>query len=956
MKVMDFIDSVVPSGGTYCVVGIRDKKLRLQKFATTIADTKALISESVKQGNNTYFGLSSFKDDSSRTKANTSEIKSFFIDIDCGDQVKFDKGIGYVHKSDGYSELHKFIDDTGLPRPIIVDSGGGWHAYWVLDTAITIDVWQPLADQFKKLCQARKLYIDPAVTADSARVLRVPNTINTTHGVKAAIVDPENIPEQLALTQFVTPLLAACAEAGIKDTVVAALPDFLAGAIRELDESAKRLLGNTSTLFSEIAKKSLKGVGCAQIDYAIRNSATLDEPRWYAAITVVRKCDDRDVAMHKLSKNHPTYSAANTEKKINQSEATFTCENYQDSWPSTCEGCAHKGKINTPLVLGRVINLTDSTEVVIPPAVPENPEEEVTAVAKIITFPKLPFPYSRGINGGIYQQTKDAEGNDITELVYEHDLFVMKRIRDPQDGEVLLLNLVLPMDGLQEFLIPLKNVGSIDKLRDALGHNGVGTTKKKMDAIMNYILISNRELQQRMRREQSRPQFGWYDQNKTFVIGRCEYTASGVVTSVPSVQTFNLANHMEPTGNMQEWKTVMEVFSRPGWEMHQLTALAGFGSPFIKFSSVRGLTINLVTHDSGTGKTLIQEFINSLFGHSDYMMLLKGDTLAARNHRYGVMNNLCICSDEMTNVTPEEVSDHVYGFSEGRGRHRLESGANRERVNETFWAALHVTSSNASMSDKLTYKKATAAGELARIFEVNIVKPEELNPNFATGLSTILKNNYGIAGDIYIQTVVKDLDASLALFERVKTKLNNKLGATSSERFWVAGLASMLTGGYIARELGLINWDIDKLFELAVSQAKSKRIEVSNSAIDFRGVLGEFLGENKGAILQINGNNDERSGLPNAPIMSPNLKIIGRYEPDTNRLFIVRTVFKEYCVNRQIPYNTALVELKCDAKTKGDGRVRLLRGTGIDAPAVPVLVFEGSFDEIKGAVIDETTN
>jgi hypothetical protein len=957
MRAMDFIDSIVPSGGTYCIVGIRDKKLRLQKFTTTIEGAKELISESVKQGNNTYYGLASFKDASGRTQANTSEIKSFFIDIDCGDEEKFEKGVGYVHKSDGYSELQKFVDDTGFPRPLIVDSGGGWHAYWVLDTAISIDVWQPLADKFKKLCQARKLFIDPAVTADSARVLRVPNTINTSYGVKAAILDPENIPEQLALTQFVTPLLAACAEVGIKDLAVAALPDFLSGAVREMDESTKRLIGNTSTLFSEIAKKSLKGVGCAQIDFAIRNSATLDEPRWYAAITVVRKCDDRDVAMHKLSKNHPTYSAAGTEKKINQSEATYTCENYQDMWPATCEGCAHKGKINTPLALGRVVNFSETNEVVIEPPTTNTPDDVVTNVpAKTVNIPKIPFPFERGLHGGIYQHAKDAEGNDIVELVYEHDLFVTKRIRDPQDGEVLLFNLILPMDGLQEFLIPLKHIGSIDKLRDALGHHGVATTKKKMDSIMNYILISNRELQSRMRREQSRPQFGWYDQNKTFVIGNREYTANGVVTSVPSVQTMNLAKYMEPTGNLQEWKTVMEVFSRPGWEMHQLMALAGFGAPFMKFSSVRGLTLNLVTHDSGTGKTLIQEFINSIFGHSDYLMLLKGDTLASRNHRYGVMNNLCVCSDEMTNVTPEEVSDHVYGFSEGRGRNRMESGSNRERVNETFWATLHVTSSNASMSDKLTYKKATAAGELARIFEVNIVKPEELNPNFATGLSTILKHNYAIAGDIYMRTVVSDLPASLALFEGVKTKLNNKLGATSSERFWVAGLSAMLTGGYIARELGLINWDIDKLFELVVREAKSKRAEVVNAAIDFRGVLGEFLAEHKGSILQINGNNDERSGLPNAPIMSPNLKIIGRYEPDTSRLYIVRTVFKEYCVRRQIPFNTALIELKCEIRDKSDGRIKLMKGTGIDAPAVPVLIFEGSFDEIKGANADETAN
>jgi len=397
---------------------------------------------------------------------------------------------------------------------------------------------------------------------------------------------------------------------------------------------------------------------------------------------------------------------------------------------------------------------------------------------------------------------------------------------------------------------------------------------------------------------------------------------------------------------------VMRVFGRPGWERHQLCALAGFGAIFMKFSSVRGLTINMITKNTGTGKTLIQEFVNSLFGHSDYLMMRKSDTIAARNHRFGVMNNICICSDEMTNIAAQDVSDFVYGFSEGRGRNRMESGANRERINETFWASLHLTSANASMADKVTFQKATADAELARMFEVDIEKPEELDPNFAQGLSRILAENYAVAGDIYLQAVVKDLDASLALFEKVKSKLNTRLGASSAERFWVAGFSSMLTGGYIARELGLIEWDVDALFALVVELAKAKRIEVGNEALDFRGVLGEFLGENKGAILQINGLDDERSGLPNAPIVSPNLKVIGRYEPDTKLLYIVRTIFKEYCVRRQIPYNLAVTSMQGNIKPKGDGRVKLLRGTGIDAPSVPVLVFEGSFDEIA----DEAAN
>lgn len=952
MKAMDFIDSVVPSGGTYCVVGIKDKKLKLQKFARSIEEVRQLISESVKQGNNTYFGLASYKDDSGRKQDNTSELKSFFLDIDCGDEAKFEKGVGYIHKSEGYTELQKFIEETGLPRPLIVDSGGGWHAYWILDTAISVDTWRPLAEKFKKLCQKRKLFIDPAVPADSARVLRVPNTVNTAYGVKAQIIDPDNVPEPLALTQFTTPLLAACEEVGIKDAE--AIPDFLQGAKRELDESSKRLLGNTTTLFSTIAKKSLQGKGCAQIDYAIRNAATLEEPRWYAAITVARKCDDRDTAIHKLSNKHPEYNYEATERKANQSDATFTCQNYQDNWPSTCEGCPHRGKINTPLALGKNVEFAEGNEIVVPVA-PEKSEEAqqvipvtLQATAKTITYPKLPFPYERGKNGGIYQHVKAEDGSSSVELVYENDLFVMKRIRDASDGEVLLFNLVLPMDGLQEFVIPLKHIGSMDKLRDSLAHHGVVAGKKKMEMLMGYILAANKELQNLMKRELSRPQFGWYDNNKVFVIGKHEIAANGITTSTPSVQTMNLAPHMVPTGNLEEWKTVARVLGRPGWEKHQLAALAGFGAPFMKFTGERGMTINMITEGSGTGKTLVQHFINSLFGHTDYLMLRKSDTIAARYHRFGVMNNICICSDELTNIQPADVSDLIYSFSEGRARNRMESGVNRERVNESFWASLHLTSSNASMADKLTINKSAAEAELMRLFEFNIEKPEELDADFAQGLKLILENNYGIAGEIFIKAIVADLSTALNLYKKVKTKVNNALGVTSRERYWAVSFSCMLTGGYIARKLGLVDWDIDKLFELLVSLAKTKRVEVDNNAVDYNSVLGEFLSENKGAILQINGKVDERTGLPNAPIFNPTVRVIGRYEPDNKVLYVIRTAFKDYCVKRQISYAAAITFIQGGIVPKGDARVRIMKGTGVDAPPVPVLVFTGNFGELEG--------
>jgi hypothetical protein len=248
------------------------------------------------------------------------------------------------------------------------------------------------------------------------------------------------------------------------------------------------------------------------------------------------------------------------------------------------------------------------------------------------------------------------------------------------------------------------------------------------------------------------------------------------------------------------------------------------------------------------------------------------------------------------------------------------------------------------MADKITVSKSTAEGELMRIFELEFTKPEELDADYAQSIVSQLSQNYGHAGELYIKSIVAELPHVKALLAKVKKKINKLLKSQSKERMWVAAFSAMITGGYIARQLGIINWDIEKLTTLLIQLAIGKRQEVSDEQLDFGGVLGDFLSENKGAILQINGIKDARSGLSNAPIFNPNVRIVARVEPDTKRLYIVRSVFKDYCVKRQIPFTESLAGNIEGVKFLGIEKLRIMRGTGIDAPAAPTLKFEGVFE------------
>ena len=118
----DFLNSVLPTQGTYCSVGIGSGVVK-QAFHPTIADIETRCGLLATQGTDAYFALASFKDDTSRKVDNAAFLRSFFLDLDCG------VGKPYADQAAAAQALSIFISNTGLPSPIVINSGGGLHVY-----------------------------------------------------------------------------------------------------------------------------------------------------------------------------------------------------------------------------------------------------------------------------------------------------------------------------------------------------------------------------------------------------------------------------------------------------------------------------------------------------------------------------------------------------------------------------------------------------------------------------------------------------------------------------------------------------------------------------------------------------------------------------------------------------------------------------------------------------------
>jgi hypothetical protein len=102
----------------------------------------------------------------------TVETNEHFISISTPDTES------YIPKKDAVRELFSFCDERFVRPNILVDSGGGIHAYWTFTHEISTESWLEMAEALKHLCEVYGLAADPTVTADAARILRIPGTYN----------------------------------------------------------------------------------------------------------------------------------------------------------------------------------------------------------------------------------------------------------------------------------------------------------------------------------------------------------------------------------------------------------------------------------------------------------------------------------------------------------------------------------------------------------------------------------------------------------------------------------------------------------------------------------------------------------------------------------------------------------------------------------------------------------
>ena len=169
-----YLDLIHTQNGRIFIAMNHPTRKWVQKHADTVNQALTMIANfEEQQPSGVFVSQASFNLLALNRDAQFAETCAcFFLDIDVGTVAG-----KYAFKADAIAVLHRLANEL-LPCTAVIDSGGGYHAYWRLQAPISAGEWLPLAQRLKHALQAAGVRADPTVTADLARVLRVPGTIN----------------------------------------------------------------------------------------------------------------------------------------------------------------------------------------------------------------------------------------------------------------------------------------------------------------------------------------------------------------------------------------------------------------------------------------------------------------------------------------------------------------------------------------------------------------------------------------------------------------------------------------------------------------------------------------------------------------------------------------------------------------------------------------------------------
>lgn len=942
MDTVDFLRFMLPEDGYYIgailVRGEEGNYFR-HHFTETVEELNNFVQVSTAQGQNVFYAVSSFKEKTSRKGVNVSEIKLIAVDIDCGE------GKPYPTPSEALPLLGGFLKEYKLPRPSIVHSGNGLHVYWTLEEGATVEEWKPVAEAMKSAIMEYGVEIDPSVTADVARVLRPIGTVNPKGGNTVRMMKQS---ENTDLETLRGLLPAVVSKSRVDLGVPTDVPEHIKNKTSDLTAAMA-----TGTEFAPADGPTVR-IKCQQIDWAAGNPEEVDEPFWYNVLGVAAFCHNPEKVAIEWSDGHPDFSPDVTLQKLyqwkEQATGPSTCTQFAQKRPKGCKGCPYKDKIGSPTRLG-----IQAKEVEV--------EEPLITGSNILPLPK---PFKRTSTG----IKIIVDGVDID--VSPFDIYPVSYGRDEALGyEVVRFHWNRPHMGWQELV--LRQAFLADGAREfssCIADQGIVLYNKRQTEMFQLMLRSYmNELRAQQAMTNLYASMGWKEDFTQFVIGNTliRKHPDGSVTEEEISSAASSQNNAEmytTAGSLESWSQFTSLLSKGKMPWHMFALGVGFSSVFYAFTGLKGLTVSLYG-PTGGGKTLIQYWIQSIYGNPDKLHFAAKFTQNTLFNRMGTYSHMPMTIDEVTLMQDKEVSDFIYWVSQGRDKARLDRHSQEREAKS--WAMPVVISTNRSFNSKIVAGGLDSEAQMMRLLELT-VNPHKLFTKDSSGgrkVYEFLMANYGHAGRAFVKKLIgigpEGINAMIAEATANFPK-KYKVKFSGEERFWEQSIILADLALSLAYEWELIQFPAEEAIEWVLGQLGMIRTSISESKADAFDILTDFINDNAQAAVNVMHIGNGKPMVDSTRLPRADIRIrFDMYRKavnvpfDSGTMLLDRTFLRKWLSVNGVDYKRFIAELDDDAalvKMASNKKAYLGKDTPIKLGQSYVIGVNLNHPRMKGILTD----
>ena len=823
MNTSEFFELVLPSQGTYSLATRQPNGKNFQhEWYETVEDIALATDAAEARGREVYYAIAGYSKEE-RKQSYAEYFRVIAYDIDAG------AGKPYADYKEAVAALAGFVDKTDLPVPYMVRSGGGIHAYWVLDRDLPRQAWSAIASSMKKLAQDSGLEIDPVVTSDAARILRPVGTVNHKHGkttsmfFEGAPISPEDLIARLPQKSVSPPVGSQPTRKNTSSKGQQLMQDAMAGNDLPL------------------AKATLVEKRCLQIADAVTNQSKVSEPLWYKLIGAAAfTTDPEETAKRWSEKDTARYDEAHTLGKLTQWQETVsgppTCESFNTERPGICQGCKFFNKISTPIQVGV-----------------EREKVEAAPEVKALTTDDVPMPrgYKRTADGIFMQQDEDIEVEvcpfDIYPISYGHDEALGYEVvrfkwnrRHEGWSDLTFRQAYLTDSKFTEFATDLADSGIV-----LVG--GSPQTKRVQWMLRAYM----ENLRKVKKMANLYANMGWKGVDKdTFVVGdmiirraddgniSADSTDLSAATTSAAEQYYQMGDHEQQVSAT----TLVNTLDMPELGAAYIISLA---SPFMWLTGLKGAIVSY-KGETGSGKTLCQYAAQSMWGNPTKLHMASRFTENSVYTRMATSCNLPVTIDEVTMVEDRTLKDLAYSVSQGRDKARLDANAMERKPRE--WELLVFVSTNRPLLSKFQTAGLDAQAQQARVLEIDVPRRDAFTDSSEVGrtLYKLFTEHFGHIGPEFIKYMMGfTQEQHTAGYERHIHKLRDEYGADlkGHERYTegVIGLISYV--GERAEQSGLIKFDHTMAVRCLLTALDENRDAIEDSAISEYDLLWDYVNQ-----------------------------------------------------------------------------------------------------------------